>query len=174
MPDVENYFERLGLPRRFPISETDLEASYLENARAAHPDHAAGIGLSDSAASEFSSRINEAYRTLRDPWKRADHLLALEGGPTASEQKSLPPEFLEEMLDLRMEVAGLADEADDSPSKQQMGANLKAKRQALFDEAAKGFEELATATYRTASLKALRDTLNRWKYVEGLIRDLDL
>ena len=50
---------------------------------------------------EQSSLLNDAYRTLRDPVKRAEHLLALRGVKVAGEERggaaAMPQEFLEQL-----------------------------------------------------------------------------
>src|SRR5438046_10701262 len=108
--DTVTHFERLGLPRRFPLDPAELERNYLARSREVHPDHAGN----DRASLEASAALNEAYSVLRDPFRRADYLLTLEGGPTATEQKQAAPEFLEEMLDLRMRIEEVKHAADSS------------------------------------------------------------
>src|SRR4051794_17601998 len=96
-------FEVLGLPRRFAVSADEVEARYLARSRQLHPDfHQLAPASEQRAALELTSVLNEAFATLRDPFKRAKALLALEGGPTAAERKEMAPAFLEEMLELRM------------------------------------------------------------------------
>jgi curved DNA-binding protein CbpA len=77
---VTDYFALLAQPRRPWIDLDKLEEKYRELARATHPDQ------STHPASDFTE-VNEAYRTLRDPKSRLQHLLSLEGyspsGPTA-------------------------------------------------------------------------------------------
>ena len=100
-----NHFARLGLPRRFALDAAELERQYLARSRAVHPDyHAAGSSADLAASLELSAALNEAYNTLRDPFARADYLLGLEGGPSAAEQKQMPPAFLAEMLEARERV----------------------------------------------------------------------
>src|SRR5438105_10936366 len=134
--DDLTHFERLGLPRRFRLDPAELERNYLARSREVHPDHAGNDRASQAAA----AAVNEAYAVLRDLFRRADYLLTLAGGPTAAEQKQAPPEFLEEMLDLRMRIeevkhAGAAD-------RDQMGRALSGRRTALLDEAAALFDRL--------------------------------
>src|SRR3954468_17799076 len=97
MSDMD-HFERLGLPRRFSLAADELERNYLARSRDVHPDFAG------ESAMEESSRLNEAYATLRDPFRRAEYLLQLLGGPRAAEVSAAPPEFLEEMMELRERV----------------------------------------------------------------------
>src|SRR3954451_3346513 len=101
----DTHYERLGLPRRFSLDLAEIERQYLARSREVHPDfHRLGSGGEQLASEELSARLNESYATLRDPFRRAEYLLAIEGGPTAGEQKEMPAEFLEEMLELRMEI----------------------------------------------------------------------
>src|SRR5215510_860994 len=102
---MNDAFHRLGLPRRFVVDAGALERAYLAHSRAVHPDyHLAGASADLNASTELSAAVNEAYNILRDPFARAEHLLALEGGPSAAEHKQVPPEFLAEMLDLREQL----------------------------------------------------------------------
>ncbi len=164
-----DHFERLGLPRRFSLDGAEVERQYLARSRALHPDfHQLGASGEQSASLEMTARLNEAYATLRDPFKRAEYLLTLKGGPTASEQKEMPPEFLEEILELRMAIAELEDVA----SKSAMDQKLKSRRQAMLDEVATDFAKLESGSDRAKLLKSLRQKLNALKYVQNLIRDL--
>src|SRR5919197_3804638 len=127
-----DHFERLGLPRRFSLDRAALEREYLARSRALHPDyHQLGSSAEQAASVELSAALNEAYTTLKDPFKRAEYLLRLDGGPSAAELKDIPPEFLEEMLELRMEIAGLPP---DSPHAKAMEQQLAERRGRLLAE----------------------------------------
>jgi molecular chaperone HscB len=103
-PDPFALFE---LPRRHAVDRDALEARYLELSRAAHPDNVVGEDLAARrAAVERASRINAAYRVLRDPVLRAEQLVKLGGidlDSTDAERGAPHPtqEFLLEMIDLR-------------------------------------------------------------------------
>jgi molecular chaperone HscB len=167
--DNATHFERLGLPRRFSLDAAEVERQYLARSRALHPDfHQLGASGEQSASLEMTARLNEAYGVLRDSFKRAEYLLTLEGGPTAGEQKEMPSEFLEEVLELRMAIAELEDDA----SKSAMEHKLKSRRQAMLDEVAAEFAKLDAGGDRATLLKSLRQKLNALKYVQNLLRDL--
>ena len=147
-------FERLGLPRRFAIDAPELERNYLVRSREVHPDF--DTGNEDAAAA-----LNEAYSTLREPFRRAEHLLTLSGGPSASEDKTLPPAFLMEMLDLREEI----ESARGSPERvERIEAGLTERTKALETAMAKLFE--------SNELPAIRQQLNCVRYLANLLRDL--
>jgi molecular chaperone HscB len=163
------HFERLGLPRRFRLDAGELERNYLARSREVHPDFTGN----DPASLRESAALNEAYSTLRDPFRRAEYLLTVEGGPSANEVKQMPAEFLEEMLDLRMRIEEVKEVRDpDRADRLQMELDLVQRRDNLLEEAAQQFDRLPHATDRAAVLTAIRQTLNATKFIQGLLRDL--
>ena len=106
-----NHFERLGQPRQHALDRDALEQSYLERAAAAHPDKVAQDDTAAKrAAMEASAAINEAYRTLRDPVKRAEYLVKLGGRDLDSSDPDtgapkMPQPFLIDMIEHRERVA---------------------------------------------------------------------
>jgi molecular chaperone HscB len=167
-----DHFERLGLPRRFSLDAAEIERQYLARSRAAHPDFFQAGGTSEQRASlELSAALNEAYATLRDPFRRAEHLLQIEGGPTAAEMKEMPAAFLEEMLELRMEIEEIKQEPE-SPAFAAMEKQLAQRRDGLLGDAESRFAKLADGSVRQPLLREIRQLLNATKYVQGLIRDL--
>jgi molecular chaperone HscB len=171
---MQNHFDRLGLPRRFSIDAAELERAYLAHSRAVHPDyHLAGPSSDLGASLELSAAVNEAYNTLRDPFARAEHLLALEGGPSASEQKQMPPAFLAEMLDAREEIERARGNAAETDRLERQFAGrfdaLMAEVGGLFDR----LQQLPPGDAKRANLLSrVRGLLNAAKYVRGLLRDL--
>ena len=163
------HFERLGLPRRFRLDAGELERNYLARSREVHPDFTGN----DPASLRESAALNEAYSTLRDPFRRAEYLLQVEGGPSAADVKQMPAEFLEEMLDLRMRIEEVKEVRDpDRADRLQMELDLVQRRDNLLEEAAQQFDRLPHATDRAAVLTAIRQTLNATKFIQGLLRDL--
>jgi molecular chaperone HscB len=126
---------------------------------------------------EQSAALNEAYATLREPFRRAGYLLQLEVGPSATEHKEMTPEFLEEMLELRMEIEELRETGDrDSPGIAAMERQLVQRRERLIEDLACCFAHLeslpAESNERQEDLLRIRQTLNAAKYIQGLLRDL--
>jgi len=110
-------FAVLGLPRKFEIDLGGAEASYKDLSRQLHPDRFAKADpRARKAALARTVEINDAWRTLKDPLRRADYLLELagfslagddhKGGQmTATKKVAAPPTFLVEILELRDELA---------------------------------------------------------------------
>src|SRR5687767_6907830 len=172
---MTDHFHRLGLPRRFVLDAGELERAYLAHSRAVHPDyHLAGASADLGASTELSAAVNEAYNTLRDPFTRAEHLLALEGGPSAGEHKQMPPAFLAEMLDLREQLE-LARGAG-GKRLDELAADFDRRYNGLLSAVGALFGRYETTaaneSERANLLKQIRASLNAAKYVRGLIRDL--
>ena len=77
---MADHFETLGLPRRFAVDLPDLERRFREQSREVHPDRFATASPPERrAALERSTALNDAYRTLKDPLRRATYFLELRG-----------------------------------------------------------------------------------------------
>jgi molecular chaperone HscB len=172
------HFERLGLPRRFALDVQELERNYLARSRESHPDfHRMASSDQQRDSQEQSAALNEAYAALREPFRRAEYLLQLEGGPSAAEQKEMAPEFLEEMLELRMEIEELREGGGrEATGVAAMERQLLERRDKLIDDLARRFillESLLTESKeQRGQLLEIRLILNAAKYVQGLLRDL--
>jgi molecular chaperone HscB len=172
---MQDAFHRLRLPRRFVLDAGELERAYLAHSRAVHPDfHLAGASADLDASLELSAAVNEAYNTLRDPFARAEHLLALEGGPSAGEHRQMPPVFLAEMLDAREEI----EQARGKPAEiERLGRAFATRFDTLMNDVGGLFQSLeglpADAAECANLLLRVRGLLNAAKYVRGLIRDLN-
>src|SRR5439155_8657667 len=97
-----------------------LEKNFYTLSRKLHPDRFASRPVAEEeAALAASSRLNDAYRTLKDPILRTQYLLKLEGveleeqskaatdaARATGEQKKqvVPPELLEEVFELNMQL----------------------------------------------------------------------
>lgn len=104
---MADHFETLGIAPGFRIDEKALEQRYRELTRLLHPDrHAAGGPAARRLALEKTIAVNDAWRVLKDPVRRAAYLLKLRGidlgesgGGAAGEH--LSPGFLLEVMELR-------------------------------------------------------------------------
>jgi molecular chaperone HscB len=177
MAAQQTHFERLGLPRRFDLDAAQIERNYLARSRELHPDyHQQSSTAQQRVSMEMTAALNDAYATLKHPFRRAEYLLALQGGPTAAEHKAMAPAFLEEMLELRMEIEELREGAPDSPGRSAMEKQLRLRNDALIGDVAKDFAALEALpsedVKRRGLLIQIRQVLNAAKYVQGLLRDL--
>ncbi len=175
---MTDHFERLGLPRRFSVDAAELDRAYHAASRAVHPDfHGGGTTADQSASLEWSAALNEAYATLKDPFRRAEHLLALEGGPAATDGRQMPQAFLAEMLDARERVeetrgGGTRDESAVSALEAEFAVRYDAILGEVADRLAAAADLPAGTAERATALSEVRGLLNAAKYVRGLLRDL--
>ncbi len=102
-----DYFTLFGLPRVFSQDKTNIKLRYHQLQQKAHPDNFVSATPSEKrVAVEYAATINEAYRTLSSPLKRAIYLLKLHGVDVQSEtDTSMPMDFLMEQMELRERLA---------------------------------------------------------------------
>ena len=133
-------FATLGAPRRFDLDLTALEKTHRELSRALHPDKFARAGASERRASlEKSANVNEAWRILRDPIRRAEALFQLEGlavGETNEPKAS--PAFLMEVMEER-EALSEARAAKDLGRVRKLASGIGARAKAAEAKLTAGF-----------------------------------
>jgi molecular chaperone HscB len=98
-----NDFELFDVPVQFAQDSSLLDARWKELQREAHPDKFAAQGVAaQRLAMQWSVRINEAYRRLKDPLKRATYLCELHGAPINAETNTaMPADFLMQQIEWR-------------------------------------------------------------------------
>jgi molecular chaperone HscB len=156
-PAPVDYFNFFGLTRKLNLDVAPLEKDFYELSRRLHPDLNAQADSKEQEWSlEQSSLLNDAYRTLKDPIKRTQYLLHLEGVDLEEQSKSateqaraagqlkkqiVPPDLLEEVFDLNMQLEELRMHKklgeDDPALIEEIGRQkleLEEKHDALLDE----------------------------------------
>ncbi|MBV8073032.1 MAG: Fe-S protein assembly co-chaperone HscB [Acidobacteriaceae bacterium] len=181
MPIIaKNFYDFFGLERKLGIDTADLQKRFYELSRRWHPDRFTRKSAAEQAdALDATAVLNDGYRTLRDPVKRAEYLLTEEGFPIGEQRsKDVPPELLEEVFELNMMLEELRG-GDESARPQ-----LESAKQTFIDLRSgvdRDLERLFT-TYDAAepasetarqALHEIRGALNRRRYIENLIRDVD-
>jgi molecular chaperone HscB len=98
-----NPFATLGIAPTYDLDVGAVEKTHRELSRAMHPDRYAASGASERReALARAVEINEAWRIVRDPLRRAEALLSLRGIAVGeSDGPALDPEFLMQMLEQR-------------------------------------------------------------------------
>jgi molecular chaperone HscB len=171
IPDDLDHFAVLGVPRKLGLDDADLNRRFLALSREHHPDRFAGRDPAAVAvAQRNAARVNDAYRTLRDPIRRVEYLLDLAGVTRPEGEAKCPPDLLEEVFDLRerqMEGEDVAAE---------VGAHLEAADAdvaALFAEHDAALDGAAAdEAAARAVLDRLRAALDRRKFLAGLAAEV--
>jgi molecular chaperone HscB len=186
-----DFFTFFGLPRTLTVDRAALERTFRELSRKFHPDYFYNAERAEKLASlERTSYLNDAYRTLRDPVRRLEYLLSLEGLPPVSqtgggEAPVVPPALLEEVFALNEELdeireareegtadaAALAGRLD--AARAPIGQRREAHEARLVELSAR-FDTLAGgAPERAATLAALRELLLERQYLANLMATID-
>jgi molecular chaperone HscB len=179
-PLPKNFYDFFGFDRRLSVDTETLQKRFYELSRQWHPDRFSRKPASEQEqALEATAILNDGYRTLRDPIRRAEYLLTEEGFPIAEQRsKDVPPELLEEVFELNMALEELKS-GDDSARPQLASAKtgFEEMRAGIDNDLQQLFEKYDAAESRSEaahqSLQEIRGALNRRRYIENLIRDVD-
>ena len=195
-----DYFSFFGMPRKLNLDAARLEREFYELSRKLHPDLNARADKREQEWSlEQSSLLNDAYRTLKDPIKRTQYLLGLEGveleeqSKTATEKarasgevkkQIVPPDLLEEVFELNMQLEELRANkkvGEDDPTLVRDLESHKAQFEKKYEELAEELKnhwdhwdralDLDSARERRDALDGMVDLLNRRSYIRNLVRD---
>ncbi|MEO6929447.1 MAG: Fe-S protein assembly co-chaperone HscB [Casimicrobiaceae bacterium] len=162
---AHNHFELFGLPARYRIDAAALEARYGELQRNVHPDRSAGGDATQQRlALQASARVNEAYRTLKDPVERGRYLLELAGIDALVETDTvLALPFLEAQLE-RRERADDARDAQDIDRLDQIIAEIR-------DES-RGRERMLEQRLDARDLQSARADVRELKFLQKVAADV--
>jgi molecular chaperone HscB len=110
---LKNHFELFGLTPAYALDLEHLDRAYRDIQSRVHPDRFAHAGDAERRASmQMTTQVNEAYRTLKSPVRRAGYLLGLNGVDTGFETNTaMPSEFLMEQMALREKLEETRDAA---------------------------------------------------------------
>lgn len=165
-PLPHNYYDFFEIPHHLSLDLKDLEQRFYALSRKWHPDRFARANAQEREIAEDASAIlNDGYRTLRDPIKRAAYLLKEQGFDIGEQQsKDVPPELLEEVFELNMAL----EESDEA-------AITNARNN--FEKMLDSIDETLAQRFRQYDEKGSRETLgevrgllNRRRYIENLVR----
>jgi molecular chaperone HscB len=202
-PSPVDHFAFFGLPRKLNIDMALLEREFYRLSRKLHPDlNAQADGREQEWSLEQSSQLNDAYRTLKDPIRRTEYLLRLEGveleeqSRDATEQAraagvikkpAVPPDLLEEVFELNMQLEELrmnqkVGENDPSLAKELAThkRELETKFEALSQELKLYWDEWdqldgdsVHEELRRRVRNQMVDLLNRRSYIRNLVTDVN-
>ena len=167
MQAMQNHFELFGLSAAFGLETEALEHSYREIQSRVHPDRFAHAGDAERRASlQWTTRVNEAYRTLKDPVQRAKHLLELHGVDVAFETNTaMPADFLMQQMELR-EALESAMLAKDASLLDALRAELTQSRRALEEHVGEAID--ARKDYRGAA-----ELVRKLQFLDKLDSEID-
>lgn len=118
---IPDYYSLFCLPSTFKLDTNGLRHQFLKLQRLLHPDKfSLATGETKESSASWSSFLNKAYETLKDPQKRAVYLYQLRSGRNFDEEATLDAgtstgqlsEMLQHILEIRMELEECQDPAE--------------------------------------------------------------
>src|SRR6478672_95365 len=184
-----DYFTSFGLPRLLSIDLAALEAKFYELSRAFHPDFFQQKTAAEQAISlDNSALLNTAYRTLKDPIRRAEYLVQLEAGSVKDIRTSPPADLFEEILELQEDLDEFRTVSSDDQTSERdrlrtklMGKrdHLEQRQQAMEADLFSLFtkwdrlqmqddHDQALRAEKNATLKQMREILSNRTYLRNI------
>ncbi|MBA3034792.1 MAG: Fe-S protein assembly co-chaperone HscB [Gammaproteobacteria bacterium] len=162
----QDFFSLFGLPRQQGLDVDRLEQLYRDIQAKVHPDKHAYLSDSEKRlAMQWSTHVNEAYQTLKDPLKRARYLLKLAGHDVRLETNTaMPTEFLVEQMELREAVIDARD-AGDADALDVLHRRLKKDIRAEYT--------LLQQTFDANMLERAGELVRQLMFQEKLIQEVD-
>jgi molecular chaperone HscB len=178
------------LQPRLNLDLTTLEAEFHRLSRKLHPDRFARAlenekqwSLADTAL------LNDAYRTLKDPLRRTEYLLKLEGAaigemPIGKDRKDasrVPVDLLEEVFELNMQLEEIREARKMGDEDAHLLASVSEERQKVSGLLSAVDEKLRAEwqawdagdkAARSASQERMVALLDRRRYLSNLVRDV--
>ena len=111
---MQNHFDLFHLQQQFSLDLTALEQAYHEVQNQIHPDRFANAtGAEKRVAMQWATRANEAYQTLKNPFKRAAYMCELNGVDLQAESNTaMPGSFLMQQMEWREALEDARDAKD--------------------------------------------------------------
>jgi molecular chaperone HscB len=164
-------FDTLGVEPRFDLDLGALEARHRALSGALHPDRYAGKPAGERRmALGKAIEVNDAWRVLRDPVRRAECLFARAGVAVGETREPKPsPDLLMEMLEIREELAA-AHKKRDAHKVAALGEGMRAREREALGALQRGF---ASAGGDTAKLATVLPELGKLRYVRRFFEELE-
>jgi len=168
-------FEILGLKEDWNVEEEDLKRQLLLLTRAVHPDfYATADETTRQRAESASAALNAAHQTLEGDVRRADWLIRSLGGPSDSDERQMPQEFLIEVLEWNEVLERGADCARGSAEwtgLEQLEAELGTQRQRCLATISRHLTPLPE--HGDPILGEVRRELNAVRYIDRAREQLE-
>lgn len=174
-----DYFEVFGLPRVLDIDTATLEKTFHELSRKYHPDYFTTAPAAERTQSlRMTALINDAYRTLRHPIHRVEHLLSLYAfKPDGSK---VPQSLLMEVFEINEQLEEVKAGRASIEQKDSLRAQIRQKSEQFDVELQKASEEWDELLQNGASearlkeqLAKLTEIISESSYIRNLENELE-
>jgi molecular chaperone HscB len=159
------------MPREFALDGAELDRRFRELSRRLHPDRFARAEPRERRISlDRATRLNDAYRALRDWRTRAAYLLRIAGTDVFAEGRTFAdPDFLEEQLEWREHLA-LANADGDAERLAAIAEDARERLRKLEQEVARRFAD--ERWYSDLNVDIAR-RLSRARYYDNIVADAE-
>ncbi len=189
-PPGGDYFSVFSLAPKLNLDLAALEHEFHRLSRKLHPDRFARSQDNEKQWSlADTALLNDAYRTLKDPLRRTEYLLKLEGAEIGEEHSGkdrvdpsrVPADLLEEVFELNMQLEEMRAAHTSGEKDAALEASLldaKEKFEALLQAVDSDLRaewlvwDAGDGTVRQPSQKRMVALLNRRRYLSNLVRDV--
>jgi molecular chaperone HscB len=167
----EDHFSLLRLERQYALDPAELDRRFRELSRQLHPDRFARAEPRERRLSlERATRLNDAYRSLKDWRQRAAYLLKLAGTDVFAEGRTFAdPDFLEEQLEWREKLA-LAQADGDAAALRAIAADARERLSRLESGVARLF---ADERWFSDLPVDIARRLSRARYYDNIVADAE-
>lgn len=166
--ESEDPFDLLGIEPAFELDVASLRSVVRRRIAVHHPDRITDPIAQADAVREVA-RLNQAWAVIENEELRANHLLERMGGPSASEDRSLPPAFLQQMLEVREDMEQALASADPQ-QRARVEAWASSERARLRSSVADLFIRFGGGEDLGGEIRL---QLNEWRYIERMIEQLN-
>lgn len=168
--EMQNHFDLFQLPQRFAIDLSALDSAYHNVQNQVHPDKFASAPDAEKrVAIQWATRANEAYKTLKSPFKRAAYLCELNGVDLQVESNTaMPLEFLMQQMEWREAL----DDARAQKNRDELDA-LDAAIRAARKTALAQIAQLLDADDFTQAAGLVRQLMFLEKFADEVLHALD-
>lgn len=174
-----DYFSILGFPRRtLNVDPVDLEKRFFALSKKFHPDRFASRGgLQVQLSHDWSSAINNAYRTLKDPVSRAKYVVEQDLGSVEETSARVPPDMAELLFELHDVLDTIRETPDNPPAAavteiKNAEKDLRGKVKSLEDELKNEFVRYDAAP-DPQSVRKMKELLSERSYIASFLRQID-
>ncbi len=173
------HYEIFGLAPLLHLDLDKLQATYHELSRRYHPDfHTTSSSGERAKALEMTARLNDAYRTLRDPTRRAEYLVKSQG--LTVDSSKVPQSLLMEVFEINEAIQELREPGGNAAKLEEVRAAIGEKKDAFQQELEHAFSEWDSLVERNADedsrnqqLRRLADILAQASYIRNLEAELN-
>jgi molecular chaperone HscB len=178
-PTERSHFQVFGLPEdQLSLDEGALEKRFLELSRKYHPDRFASKSpLEIEIAHEYSSALNNAFRTLKDPISRAKYVVEHKLGSFEEKSAQVPADMAEFFFEIH-DVLDTIRDSDGNPPESALKEVESAEKQ--LSEKVQELEEALQSHFANydqsadqKELEKIKQILHERSYIRSFLRQID-